>query len=341
MSGHNILETKAYDPTDAVFGKTPDGTTFHYPLSKGPHFLCCGQTGSGKSVFMNSMMVSLFYHATPEELQLSIIDPKKVEFAVYKGLPYCPIDPVIDMGDAFGLLSWLCWEMDERYEVLEKLRVKNIEEFNDIVRNHPEKVDELIALYEESGVKVSDEHKARAHKPMPYHVCIIDEFADLVMTAGREVEDLVVRLAQKARAAGISVIIATQRPSADIISSVIKANVPARIGLKTADATNSMIVIDEAGCEKLAGYGDAIIKLTNGDMVRLQGPYISNEEIEEIFAYLKGKYADFEVEKIDYKQICVDLELAEWAETYVTDPDDEDYTPPEKRHVKAKRKSRW
>lgn len=336
-----MLRTRAIDPTDAVFGITPDGEVFHINLSDGPHWLICGQTGSGKSVFVNSMMLSTFSHAHPDELEVSIIDPKKVEFSKYKGLPYLCIDPVINMGDAFGLLAWLCYEMDERYEAIEKLGVKNIADFNEIVVNDPDKAQRLLDQYEkEYGRPIPEHIRERCTKRMKYHINIIDEFADLVMTAGREIEDLVMRLAQKARAAGITCLIATQRPSADIISPSIKANVPSRIGLKTADSTNSLVAIDEAGCEKLAGNGDGIVKLKNGDMIRVQGPFICDDEIDAIFDSIKTTFADYEVNIIDYKQICVDNGLAEWVENYDTDPTSDNYTPPHDRHVKMKRQRR-
>lgn len=319
MAGHNLLKTKAYDPTDVVMGLDTNGNVFHTPLSKGPHWLCCGQTGSGKSVFMNSMLASAMYHATPDELMIFTVDPKKVEFAPYTGLPYCPVDPVTDMSDAYGLLQYMCWEMDRRYEVLQEIGVRNIEDYN-------MKYESLKASGETMPDVVAEEGR------MKYIICVIDEYADLVMTE-KDVEAAIIRLAQKARAAGISLLIATQRPSADIISSTIKANVPARIGLKTTDSMNSMIVIDEPGCEKLAGYGDSIIKMTDGSMVRVQGPFLSDGELEKIFAELKEKYPA--PAPVNYKQICVDNGLAEWAEEY-------DESVPEKdRHIKKPKKSFW
>lgn len=310
---HGLLKTKAVDPTDVVMGLDTNGEVFHTALSAGPHWLVCGQTGSGKSVFMNSMLLSAMYHSLPEELQIYMVDPKKVEFGPYAGLPYCPIDPVTDMGDAYGLLAYMCWEMDRRYEVLEEVGVKNIKDYN--------------IKCEEAKAKGETFHKEGR---MPYIICVIDEYADLVMQE-KSCEDLIIRLAQKARAAGISLLIATQRPSADIISSTIKANVPARIGLKTTDSMNSMIVIDEPGCEKLAGYGDSIIKMTDGSMIRVQGPFISDDEIFAIFGELKEKYPP--ATPIDYKQICVDNDLAEWVEEYEED------TPDKDKHIKKPKKS--
>lgn len=316
-SKHSMLKTLAYDPTDAVFGLDTEGNVFHTPVSKGPHWIVAGQTGSGKSVYVNAMMASMMYHSHPDELKIMVIDPKKVEFEPYKGLPYCPIDPVTDMSDAYGLLSYLCWEMDRRYEVLASVKVRNIEDYN-------QKIQEL----EKEGR--TDEIPADGR--MSYIVCIIDEYAELVMQE-KTVEDLIIRLAQKARAAGISLLIATQRPSADIISSTIKANVPARIGLKTTDSMNSLIIIDETGCEKLAGYGDSIVKLTDGSMVKIQGPLITDDELLAIFATLREKYG--EPERIDFKTICVENNLADWSEDY------DDDVPIEERHIKKKKQSFW
>lgn len=313
-SKHSLLKTLAYDPTDAVMGIDTNGEVFHTPLSKGPHWLVAGQTGSGKSVFMNALMASVMYHSTPQELKIMTIDPKKVEFAAYKDLPFCPIDPVTDMNDAYGLLSYLCWEMDRRYEILQKINVRNIEDYNQKYEELKEK-NKLPQIIAEEG-------------RMAYIICIIDEYAELTMVE-KTVEDLIIRLAQKARAAGISLLIATQRPSADIISSTIKANVPARIGLKTTDSMNSMIIIDEPGCEKLAGYGDSIIKMTDGSMIRVQGPFISDDELETIFAELRNKWG--KPTPIDFKTICIENDLADWAENY------DDDVPIEERHVKKKK----
>lgn len=314
MAGKNLLKTRAIDPTDAVFGDDLEGNHFHTNLSGGPHWIVAGQTGSGKSVYLNSLLSSCMFHATPDELIITAVDPKKVEFSNYDGLPFCPIDSVTNMSDAYGLLAYWTWEMDERYSALEAVNVKNLAEYNEWAEK--------------------DENKERAEElgypRMKYVICVIDEYADMVMQEST-VEDLIVRLAQKARAAGITLLIATQRPSADIISPTIKANVPARIGLKTTDSTNSMIVIDESGLEKLRGYGDSIVKLTDGSMVHVQGPYISNAELDKMFSDLKKKYPA--PTPINYKQICVDNQLCDWAEKY------DDDVPMKDRHLTKHKKS--
>lgn len=312
-SPHSLLNTKAIDPTHAVLGLDTSGKPFGVALSDGPHWILAGQTGSGKSVYANSALASCMYHASPEELIIMVIDPKKVEFEPYIGLPFCPIDPVTDMNDAYGLLAYLCWEMDKRYEIMASSKVRNIKDYNQKFLEAKEKG----KVFHESGY-------------MKYIICVIDEYADLVMTE-KSVEDLIIRLAQKARAAGISLLIATQRPSADIISSTIKANVPARIGLKTTDSMNSLIIIDENGCEKLAGYGDSIVKLKDGSMVRVQGPFISDPELHGIFDYLRDKWGV--PEPFDYKSKCVEYGLAQWMDEY------DDDVPMKDRHVKKPKAS--
>lgn len=178
--GVNLLNTKAGDPTEAVFGVDNEGNMFKAMLSSGPHWIVAGQSGSGKSVYMNSILASMMYHAHPDELIIMAIDPKMVEFAPYTGLPFCPIDPVTNMGDAFALLSYLVWEMDRRYnDNLKGAGVRNIKDYNKWVEDHPTEAAE------------------KGFERMPFIVCVIDEFADMVMTTGPETTDLIIRLAQK------------------------------------------------------------------------------------------------------------------------------------------------
>lgn len=304
----SLFKTKAKDPTHAVFGKTIEGEVLAIPISDCPHLLIAGETRSGKSVYVNNICVSMMTHASPEELKITWIDPKIVEAVAYKGLPYSWADPVTDMGDAYGLLAYMVWMMDERYKMLAQAGCKNIAEYNDFVDNNPEKAAEM-------GLE-----------RFYYLVVIIDEFSDLIMQE-RTVEDLIIRLAQKARAAGIHVIICTQRPDAQTLSPLIKANIPGRVGLRTVNAANSAIILDQEGCEKLQGYGDSLVKV-GGDITRCQGPYLSNEEIEAIFSYLRDKYG--EPEFIDYKQLSVDLGLAMWCQDYPAG------TPWAEKHVKKK-----
>lgn len=313
----NALITKAKDPTHAIFGVKLDGTVLHIPISEGPHWIICGQTGSGKSVFINGLLISTLYHATPEELIIQWIDPKKVEAAAYVGLPFCPNDPITNMKDAYGYVAYLTWLMDERYEQLERTKTKKIDEFNEWVEQHPQEAEEL------------------GFERMPYFILVIDEYADMVMQTP-DVEKNLIRLGQKSRACGIHLLIATQRPSADIVTPTLKSNIPSRVGLKTVDSVNSMIVIDEAGCEELKGYGDALVKDVAGDITRCQGPYISNEEIDRIFAHLRERFKGRNYPEIDYKSKVVELGLCAWEDSNYTDD-----VPMKDRHVVPVRRSRF
>lgn len=311
----SILKTKAKDPTHAVFGTDLEGKTFSLPVSSGPHWIIAGQTGSGKSVFVNGIAISMISHSDPSELKIAWIDPKKVEATAYIDLPYSLVNPITDMQDAYGFMSYMAWLMDERFEILAKYGVKQISELNEMIDADPEWA------------------KREGLEKMAYLICIIDEYADMTMQVP-EVEKNIVRLGQKGRAAGTHVIVCTQRPSVDVISSLLKANVPSRVGLRTVNSVNSSIVIDETGCEELKGNGDALVKDVGGTITRVQGPYITNEEIDSIFSYLREKYPP--MEEFDYKTKVVDLGLCEWADTYTDD------VPFADRHVvPVKRRGRF
>ena len=306
-------QSKAINPTDALFGADQDGHPFTMPISEGPHFIICGQTGSGKSVYINHILISMMSHTTPDELSITWVDPKKVESIPYVDNPFCPINPVIKISDAYGLMMYYTQLMEARYDDLEKINVKKIDSYNEWVHAHPEKAADM-------GLT-----------PMKYMVCVIDEYADMVMQEP-EVEQPIIRLGAKARAAGIHLLIATQRPSANVISPTLKANIPSRVCLKVTDSTNSQIVIDEPGGEKLSGPGDSIVKDKNGNITRCQGNFIDDDEIARIFEQQRASYPkpDF----IDYKQAVVDSGECEWADDY------DENTPWEKKHVKKVRKRR-
>lgn len=291
--GINILNTKAKDPTHAIIGVDRDGNTYAVPMSKGPHCLLCGQTGSGKSVMANGILISMIAHSTPDELNIVWVDPKKVEATAYYDLPYCPINPIINMQDAYGMLLYYTWLMDERYEQMadRDVRVKNLPEFNEWVEANP------------------DLAKKKGYEKMKYIIIMIDEYADMKDQIGSEIEDPIKRLGQKARAAGIHMILATQRPSAEVVTPLIRSNVPMRIGMKTVDASNSSLIIQQEGCEKLK-LGEAYVMTNDDGLIWVKGPYIKNEEIDRIFAHLREKYPAPEF--FDYKQKAVDLGLVEW-----------------------------
>ena len=308
----NLLNVRAQNPTLAIMGRTMTGEPFARHISDGPHWIVAGQTGSGKSVYVNGILLTMIYHAHPDELELIAIDPKKVEFGPWRGLPHMRIPPVTDVTDAYGLLKYLTTLMDIRYEYFENAGVRNLDEYNELVVSQDDRV---------SGKK---------HGYMRYIVCVIDEYADLVQVVP-EVEDEIVRLAQKARAAGIHCLIATQRPSADILSPTIKANVPSIIGLRTVNGNNSQIIIGEPGLEKLLGKGDSQVVEQDGSMTRVQGSFTPNDNMYEIFDKIKETYG--EAKEFDYKSVIVDMGLVDWADEYDAN------VPFDERHVKKKKKS--
>ncbi|AEV95408.1 DNA translocase FtsK [Pediococcus claussenii] len=265
-----IIDSDAFrnseSPLTVAIGVDLFGQPRVYDLRKMPHGLIAGATGSGKSVFINSLLVSLLYKATPKELRLLLIDPKAVELAPYNNLPHL-LSPVIsDPKAASAALKWVTKEMDQRYEKLAAAGARNIEQFN------------------KKAEKVGDD----ANK-MPYIVVIIDELADLMMVASSEVQDYIVRITQKARAAGIHLIIATQRPSVDVVTGLIKNNIPTRVAFMVSSQIDSRTILDHAGAERLLGRGDMLF-LGNGASrpVRLQGAYIE-DEIDEITEYVRGQ----------------------------------------------------
>lgn len=233
---------------------------------------------SGKSVYVNSLLISAMSHATPDELKIFAIDPKKVEFSKYIDLPYCPINPVTDMRDAYGLLAFAVWEMERRYKIIQAAGVKQLSEYNDFYDKNP------------------DSEIAKKYGRMPYLIFVIDEYAEL-QSISPNTETLCKSLAQKGRASGIILLLATQRPSADVISTTLRSNFPSRICLKVDNSTSSQIVLGDGvdrayDGSKLKGYGDSFVLDQRGNCERVQGIYISNEEIDAIFDFLKEKYAD-------------------------------------------------
>lgn len=252
-------------------GKDIEGNVIVEDIAKMPHLLIAGATGSGKSVCTNTLIMSILYKARPDEVKLILIDPKQVELKVYNGIPHLLSPVVTDPKKAAGALNWAVGEMTKRYQQFAELNVRNIQGYNEKARE--------IKNAEETQVSL---------KPMPQIVIIVDELADLMMVAKSEVEEAIVRLAQLARAAGIHLVIATQRPSVDVVTGLIKANVPSRIALSVSSGVDSRTIIDCVGAEKLLGNGDMLFYPTNYPKpVRVQGAYISDDEVVNVVDYLK------------------------------------------------------
>ena len=262
-------QTKAENLLEIPLGKAVNGTARAFDLSKMPHLLVAGSTGSGKSVAVNGIIASILMKARPDQVKFMMVDPKMVELSVYNDIPHLLIPVVTNPRKASKALQKVVDEMENRYELFAKVGVRNIAGFN-------AKVEEFNAQSEYKQI------------PLPLIVVIVDELADLMMVASKEVEDAIIRLGQKARAAGIHMILATQRPSVDVISGLIKANVPSRVAFAVSSGTDSRTILDENGAEKLLGRGDMLFKpIDENHPVRLQGSFISDDDVERIVSFIK------------------------------------------------------
>ena len=272
----DLIEAEAFRLSAAnlplVLGKSVGGAPVVADLARMPHLLVAGTTGAGKSVGINAMILSLLYRLSPEQCRFLMIDPKMLELSVYNGIPHllCPV--VTDPHKAVAALNWVVGEMEERYARMAKVGVRNIEAFNARARPAAKR-----------GQGVADETA-----PLPFIVVVVDEFADLMLVAGKEIEAAVQRLAQMARAAGIHLIMATQRPSVDVITGTIKANFPTRISFKVASKFDSRTILNDQGAEQLLGQGDMLVSGGADRLMRVHGPFVSDEEVEGIAAHLRG-----------------------------------------------------
>jgi S-DNA-T family DNA segregation ATPase FtsK/SpoIIIE len=276
-----------------ALGKNIGGEPIFADLSRMPHLLIAGTTGSGKSVGINTMILSLIYRMPPDRCKLIMIDPKMLELSVYEGIPHLLSPVVTDPRKAIVALKWAVREMEDRYRKMSKLGVRNIDGYNARVKQALAKGVTMTRTVQtgfdpETGEPVF-ERQQMDMVAMPYIVVIIDEMADLMMVAGKDIEGAVQRLAQMARAAGIHVIMATQRPSVDVITGTIKANFPTRISFQVTSKIDSRTILGEQGAEQLLGQGDMLYMAGGGRISRLHGPFVSDSEVEKIVDHLKSQ----------------------------------------------------
>ncbi|MDD9329991.1 MAG: FtsK/SpoIIIE domain-containing protein, partial [Bartonella sp.] len=290
-----ILQAREFFSTEAklglALGKTIGGETVVADLTKMPHLLVAGTTGSGKSVAINTMILSLLYRLTPEQCRLIMVDPKMLELSIYDGIPHLLTPVVTDPKKAVIALKWAVREMEERYSKMSKVNVRNIDGFNARLKEAQKQGEVLTRT-----VQIGFDHKTGEPlyetetldlNPLPYIVVIIDEMADLMMVAGKEIEGVIQRLAQMARAAGIHVIMATQRPSVDVITGTIKANFPTRISFAVSSKIDSRTILGEQGAEQLLGQGDMLFMMGGGRIQRIHGAFVADVEVVQVVAYLK------------------------------------------------------
>jgi len=297
-----ILQSRAYDemksPVALALGKDIGGLPTVADLSRMPHLLIAGTTGSGKSVAINAMVLSLVYKATPDQVRLIMIDPKMLELSVYEGIPHLLAPVVTDMKEAANALRWCVAEMERRYRLMATLGVRNIGGYNRRLKDAEQRGESLRDPFfrPEEHVEGSE---APLLEPLPYVVVFVDELADLMMVVGKKVEELIARLAQKARASGIHLILATQRPSVDVITGLIKANIPSRIAFQVSAKVDSRTILDQMGAESLLGHGDMLyLPPGTGMPQRVHGAFVSDAEVHRVVRHLKSAGAPIYLDEV-------------------------------------------
>ena len=279
-------------PLTIALGKDIAGKAVVADIAKMPHLLIAGTTGSGKSVGVNSMILSLLYKSTPEQVRLIMIDPKMLELSVYEDIPHLLTPVITDMSEAANALRWCVFEMDRRYQLMAKLGVRSIAGFNEKVIAGIDKAEPIVDPIYKQVANFGHElgEQPPTLEPLPYIVVIVDEFADMIMVVGKEVEQLIARIAQKARAAGIHLILATQRPSVNVITGLIKANIPTRISFMVNTKIDSRTILDQGGAEQLLGMGDMLFMPPgSGNPKRVHGAFMSDEEVHAVAKFVKSQ----------------------------------------------------
>jgi S-DNA-T family DNA segregation ATPase FtsK/SpoIIIE len=292
-----MLSSNEYNSSPAklplCLGKTIGGEPVVVDLARMPHLLIAGTTGSGKSVAINTMLLSLLYKLRPDQCRLIMIDPKMLELSVYDGIPHLLTPVVTDPKKAVVALKWAVREMEERYKRMSKLGVRNIDGYNTRLNEAKAKGEQLTRTvhtgYDKETGEAIYEKEELEFEELPYVVVIVDEMADLMMVAGKDIEGAIQRLAQMARAAGIHVVLATQRPSVDVITGTIKANFPTRISFQVTSKIDSRTILGEQGAEQLLGQGDMLYMAGGGRISRVHGPFVADDEVEKVVRHLKSQ----------------------------------------------------